>query len=85
MAAAGRKAVKRGRNARGRKYGGDEDDGEPMGPISPSARRNARRAGAVSEGSAGHSSTAVELRSAKLWVSGGGGSVGVVKGRAERA
>ena len=42
-------------------------------------------AGAVSEGSAGHSSTAVELRSAKLWVSGGGGSVGVVKGREEHA
>ena len=58
MAAAGREAVKRGRNARGGEDGGDEDDSEPMGPISPSARRNASRAGAVSEGSAGISSTA---------------------------
>ena len=58
MAAAGREAVKGGRNARGGEDGGDEDDGEPMGPFSPSARRNARRAGAVSEGSAGLSSTA---------------------------
>ena len=43
MAAAGREAVKRGRNARGGEDGGDEDDGEPMGPILPSARRNCVR------------------------------------------
>ena len=45
MTAAGREAVKRGRNARRGEEGDDEDDdgNEPMGPISPSARRGARR------------------------------------------
>ena len=44
MSAEGRAAVKRGRNSRGQdeEEDGDDDD-EPMGPISPSVRRNARR------------------------------------------
>ena len=40
MTADGRAAVKRGRNSRG--DSSDKDD-EPMGPVSPAERRNARR------------------------------------------
>ena len=40
MSADGRAAVKRGRNSRG--DSSDKDD-EPMGPVSPAERRNARR------------------------------------------
>ena len=44
MSVEGRAAVKRGRNSRGQEEEEDgDDDDEPMGPISPSVRRNVRR------------------------------------------